>query len=247
MKTYRNLTVQVALAACLLTISGCMSFAYEMEDEIDNEIDHDMPDQPAAEVASCMDTMTHDPKSGVYALGGRPLYCENRLAGGGFRLVSARRSDEGALFGEETCLSPEQSCSGSLTEDEVAVGEGTLLLASADRAYWLHIASNSVFDDFLTRRRALEEGNFCHGQHFCNVLPEPLAIISHSANFQPAADEIASLWLTSGGVGLTGPKGEMIGAFNLAPYYGQSGALFLYGDDGQGPVLNGVPGALFYR
>lgn len=226
--------ILAALLPTLAGMPGCMA------------LDDSTIDAPPAD---CADIMARGLDSGVYTLAdGRAVYCENRIAGGGFQLVSVRQRDEGVLFGDQRCLSTHRSCSGWLTEGAMLTGEGTVLLASTDGSYWLQMPSDPVLDDFLARRRQLHDTNFCHAPHFCGLLDRALPVLAHSPNFEPLSELVASLWITSGGLGLRAPDGGVIAAFNLAPYDGEDGALFIGDrDHGESAAVNGVPGALFYR
>ena len=194
--------------------------------------------------------------SGVYTFAGdagnqRTVYCENGLAGGGWRLVSVRQRDEGALFGDQACVTVEHSCSGHLDPDELLGYAGEMLLTTTDGSHWLRVASHPILDDFLARRRALDTENYCQTPHYCQVLPEPLAILGHSANFTPTAELVATLWVMSGGLALRASDGEVIATFNSAPYNNHDGALYINDANsaghGFGNVVDGAPGALFYR
>ena len=201
---------------------------------------------------TCMDRARAGLPSGVYTLSDdgskSKAYCENDTFGGGWRLISARRSDHGTLFGEQSCLDPAISCSGRLPRTQMCeVGEGEIMLATSDGSHWLVLPGARLLTAFLTREREIATHNSCDFPHACERFAEPLPIIAH-AGFEPASPIIESLWAMSGGLGFLPPhaNGNYMAVFNMGPYNGIPGALYLT-QDTLGDAVNGLPGALYHR
>lgn len=238
--------VGAALAFCLV-VWGCRQGSRPCDDSLASDDFF---------FASCAEVACAGCGNGVYSLSGGgtadAAYCENQIAGGGWRLISARVRDEGTLFGEERCLSPAESCSGRLFDHEVCEsGDGQILFSTVAGETWLAVSSSSLLHDFLTRRRELLPENFIDEPHFWDRLPEPLQVVGHSSNFEPLAIQVDILGILSGGMALRDTDGRIIVAFNQAPFDRVGGALYINsvnaGDREVGDVVEGGPGALFYR
>ena len=235
----------VVLAFCLM-VGGCR----QGNDPRGNSLASDI-----FFYADCADVASAGWPDGVYSLAAGDTeyaaYCENDIAGGGWRLVSARTRDEGALFGEELCLSPTESCSGHLFDHEICEsGDGQILLSTAAGEYWLVVSSNSLLHEYLARRRELLPENFIDEPHFWGRLSEPLPVVEHSSNFEPLAKWVAVVGVLSGGLALRATEGHIIVAFNQAPFDREDGALYINSvnaGERVGDVVEGEPGALFYR
>ncbi|MCG8424826.1 MAG: hypothetical protein MJE77_43615 [Proteobacteria bacterium] len=216
--------------------------------------------------ASCRDVLLAGYDDGVYAIDPRDggsaqpydVFCSSSLAGGGWQLISARTSDNGALFAAGVCVDPASDCSGTIPAAQRAPGAAPdILFATTDGLFWLHMtglssAGTGALFDVITLKRVLTDNSDCTYPHYCGVtLDTDLQVAAASPGYTPRFNNLVAQYCRLGGLWFGNGGGQPyhhVVSLNYTGYCPPGGMDFSGPENASlGNVACGQPGAMYFR